>query len=107
MHHQFGPVPNDSELGLTWLKEDGYLIPVEEYFSDGDPREKLKAASEPAKGSLSSKELKTLERIYELLGHLNASQASHLSYEMPGWKNTSMGGLIKYEGALDLGKFTS
>lgn len=97
IHLPFGPVPEQYELFIYTLIEEGDLTTTEIDFGNGMIGENFIAQRSPRKDLFSQLALEVLENIYELFKTHTSKSISELSHKEVGYIKTQLGEAISYQ----------
>jgi putative zinc finger/helix-turn-helix YgiT family protein len=96
VHLKWGPVPDNYDMCLSLLLDQGALAREEVYFSKDTVREKLVPTREPDESVFSSDELETMSEVFRNFRKLTSKQLSDLSHTETGYIKTDEGDPISY-----------
>jgi putative zinc finger/helix-turn-helix YgiT family protein len=102
IHLPFGPVPDNYELFLYSLSEQGSLTHIEQDFGNGFIGEKFIAEREVKKEVFSLQALAVLEGVYRLFDTYTSKGISEISHKEIGYIKTKTGEPISYAYAGEL-----
>lgn len=91
---EFGPAPEHFNLVIEKLSKEGKINYTERKYKAESWS--FKSMVEPNLNLLTEKEIRTIDKVIEKVGHLTATQISNLSHEDNPYKASKLNDIINY-----------